>query len=383
MAKKQFQDEKIVEKNITQRCGGFSFRVRMTVTGVRIDETFDTLEEARAFRDRKRADLALDPTAKLVLQSREIKRQAAKLTFDALLKRYSTEITPTKKGKRTELLRINKLRRFPIAALPAQMVDRTALLGFLEKGRKEGLSDSTLRKYAMLISGVFSTAVKRWGYRFDNPVRSIEVPSNGTARNRRLEPGEYDRLVAEVKRCRNRFMVPLFVLAVETAARRGELLRLEWPNVDLEAGTAVLLDTKNGEDRVIPLSSTARQVLRGLAEEAEKRQGKGRVIPLHKRGQLTGRVLLLEEHQARSAFEAAGQRARKRYVKECQEAGKAAAPDYLTDLRFHDLRHEATTRLFERGFDMMEAASVTGHKTLAMLKRYTHLRAQDLARKLG
>jgi integrase len=393
MAKKQTQDETIVEKNITQRCGGFSFRVRMTVSGLRIDENFNTLQEARAFRDRKRADLALDPTAKLVLQSREIKREAAKLTFDALLNRYAIEITSDKKGKRAELLRINKLRRFPIATLPIQLIDRTALLRFMDEGKKERWSSSTLRKYVMLISGVFTTAIKRWGYSFDNPVRAIEVPSNGTSRNRRLELGEYDRLLAEMNRCRTHYMAPLFILAVETAARRGELLKVQWSNVDLETGTAIFLDTKNGDDRIIPLSLRARQTLRGLADEEAKRiarKNKGEIIPMSAKRppnglprQLIGRVFPLEEYQARSAFESARSRARRQYEKECKKDGKAADPAYLTDLRFHDLRHEATTRLFERGFDMMEAASVTGHKTLAMLKRYTHLRAEDLARKMG
>lgn len=366
MAKKQNQDERIVEKNITQRCGGFSYRVRMTVSGARIDENFDTLEEARAFRDRKRADLALDPTAKLVLQSREAKREAARLTLDSLLSRYADEITPAKKGKRAELLRIKKLRRFDIAALPLQLIDRTALRNFVQAATKqEAWSSSTARKYVMLISAVFTTAVKRWGYTIDNPVSAIEVPSNGVGRTRRLEAGEYDRLLVAVKRCRNRYIPALFVLAVETAARRGELLKLDWKDVDLKAGTAMLRDTKNSEDRIIPLSSRARQTLKDL----------GRSI--------AGRVFPLKEYEARSGFEGALRRARRTYERECAAAGKAPDPGYLTGLRFHDLRREATSRLFERGFDIMEAASVTGHKTLSMLKRYTRLRAEDLARKLG
>lgn len=366
MRKKQTHDEQIVEKNITQRCGGYSFRVRMTVSGVRIDETFDTLNEARAFRDRKRADLAIDPTAKLVLQSREAKREAARLTLDVLLARYADEVTPTKKGKRAEALRIKKLRRFPIASLPVQLIDRTALRDFMQAGTKdERWSGSTTRKYLMLISAVFTAAVKRWGYSFDNPVRKVEVPSNGVGRTRRLEPGEYDRLLASVNRCRSRYLPALFVLAVETAARRGELLKLDWKDVDLKTGTAVLRDTKNSEDRVIPLSSLARQTLKGLPRA------------------IAGRVFPLEEHKARSGFEMARLRAHRTYEKDCREAGKEPDPLFLTGLRFHDLRREATTRLFERGFDIMEAASVTGHKTLSMLKRYTNLRAEDLARKLG
>ena len=222
MRKKQSQDERIVEKNITQRCGGFSYRVRMTVSGSRIDENFDSIEEARAFRDRKRADLALDPTAKLVLQSRGAMREASSLTLDTLLTRYANEVSPVKKDKRTELLRIKKLRRFAISALSVKLVDRSALLNFIQDGRKEGWSSSTSRKYLMLISAVFTVAIKRWGYNFTNPVRSIEIPSNGAARTRRLESGEYERLLSSIKRCRNQYMPALFVLAVETAARRGE-----------------------------------------------------------------------------------------------------------------------------------------------------------------
>lgn len=365
MRKKQTQDERIVEKNITQRCGGYSYRVRMTVCGARIDENFDTLDEARAFRDRKRADIAIDPTAKLVLQSREAKREAARLTLNSLLIRYAKEITPSKKGKRAELSRINKLQRFQIAALPTQLIDGAALRAFLRDGEAESWSPSTARKYLMLISAVFTTAVKRWGYSLENPVRSVEVPSNGVGRTRRLEQGEYDQLLASVKRCRCPYMPALFVLAVETAARRGELLKLNWTDVDLNVGTAILRDTKNSEDRIIPLSSVARQTL-GL-------------LPRN----INGRVLPINENKARSAFDIALLRARHTYERECVADGKNPNAAFLTDLRFHDLRREGTTRLFERGFDIMEAASVTGHKTLSMLKRYTNLRAEDLALKLG
>lgn len=365
MSKKQNKDERIVEKNITRRCGGFSYRVRMTVSGARVDENFDTLDEARAFRDRKRADLALDPTAKLVLQSREAKREALRLTLDSLLLRYASDVTPEKKGHRAELLRINKLRRFQISALPIQLINRAELSKFLKAGEKEGWSSSTARKYLMLISAVFTTAVKRWGYDFDNPVRSIEIPSNGVGRTRRLVLGEYECLLASLKLCRSRYMSALFILAIETAARRGELLKLDWKDVNLSVSTALLRDTKNGEDRVIPLSSLACKTMKELPTS------------------ISGPVFPLKEHEARSGFEVARKRARRTYEKECRESGIDPNPSFLIGLRFHDLRREGTTRLFERGFDIMEAASVTGHKTLSMLKRYTNLRAEDLARKLG
>ncbi|MBS1210156.1 site-specific integrase [Uliginosibacterium paludis] len=366
MRKNKNSDEMVVDKNITRRCDGYSFRVRMMVSGVRIDERFDTLAEARAFRDRKRADLAMDPTAKLVLQSREAKREAARLTLGSLLERYEREVTPTKKGKQPELLKIKRLRGFSIVGLPAQFIDRTVLLDFLREGQAEGWSSSTARKYLMLISAVFTVAIQRWGHNLTNPVRSIEIPSNGAGRTRRLETGEYERLLVSLQKSRCHYMPALFVLAVETAARRGELLKLDWKDVDLMAGTAVLRDTKNGEDRVIPLSSLARKTLRSLPRTITG----GQVFPVN-------------ENTLRTSFEMAIRRALRTYKKECAEVGKEPSAGFLAGLRFHDLRREATSRLFEKGFDIMEASAVTGHKTLSMLKRYTNLRAEDLAKKLG
>ena len=124
---------------------------------------------------------------------------------------------------------------------------------------------------------------------------------------------------------------------------------------------------KNGDNRTVPLSSKAVGLFKGLV-----RPIKG------------GTVFPLSIGNLRAAREEALSRARKSYENECKEAGKTPSPDFLTNPRFHDLRHEATSRLFERGvFDSMEVAAITGHKTLQMLKRYTHLRAEDLAKKLG
>ena len=137
-------------------------------------------------------------------------------------------------------------------------------------------------------------------------------------------------------------------LALETVMRQGELLRLHWEYIDLNRGTAHLPDTKNGEARTVPLSSTAIAVLRALPRALH-----GDVF----RGVTTEAV-------------------KRSYMRAIRRAG-------IKDLRFHDLRHEATTRLFEKGLNIMEVASITGHKDLRMLRRYTHLKAEDLAQKLG
>ena len=131
--------------------------------------------------------------------------------------------------------------------------------------------------------------------------------------------------------------------------RRGELLPLCWGNVRLEKRYAHLPDTKNGDSRDAPLSALALELLGKLPRNISSDQV---VFPLHF-----------------EALKSAWRRA-------CSRAG-------IIDLRFHDLRHEATSRFFEKGLNVMEVAAITGHKDLRMLQRYTHLRAEDLALKLG
>lgn len=365
MASKKVKNERVVERNITVRCDGFSYRVRLTINGARIDETFDTLQDARAYRDRMRADATTDPTHRLVLEAKQKKEDAAKTTLADLLDRYLKEITPTKRGADVESAKIGKLKRYEISRLPIYLVGRDAIRKFMDTAKKEGWSDNNLRKYLMLISGVFQAAIKRWGMHLENPIRMVEVPGNGKARERRLEAGEYERLLAELKRARNPYVASVFEIAVETASRRGEILKLRRKDIDLKSATAILRNTKNGEDRVIPLSVRAVAIFKQTTTS------------------IGGPVFPVTEEQLRQAFTAAKQRARKKYEKECAQQGTDPQPGYISDLRFHDLRHEATSRLFEKGLNLMEVASITGHKTLEMLKRYTHLRASELATKLG
>jgi integrase len=150
-----------------------------------------------------------------------------------------------------------------------------------------------------------------------------------------------------IKGTRNPWVKPLVQLALETAMRRGELLALEWQYVDLKKRLAYLPMTKNGEARTVPLSQKAATILSGLPKA------------------ISGRIFPISPMALRKAFERA-----------CESAG-------INDLHFHDLRHTATTRLAERLPNLVELASVTGHKDVRMLARYYHPKAEDLAKKLG
>jgi integrase len=177
-----------------------------------------------------------------------------------------------------------------------------------------------------------------------NPVSNVRKPKLPPGRDRRLAGDEEQRLLEHAEYP----MHELIVLALETGMRQGELMALNWSGVNLKRRIVTLADTKSGDGRAVPLSKRAAKTIESLPRRLDKR--------------------LFPEAGASSISH--------KFRALCNKAG-------IEGLRFHDLRHEATSRLFELGLNPMEVAAITGHKTLVMLKRYTHLRAEDLAQKLG
>lgn len=368
--------EKLIEKGIYER-GDYQYRCRIMIGGNRISGTFETLDEARAFLNLKRAQAALDPDAGRIAAGRIRRQDANAWSIARLLDLYQVEVTPTKRGEQTERLRIEKTKRFRIARISAYRVTREDVLSFLDdlqhdmerQGRQ--MSSTTLRKYTSLLSAVFNVAIKRWGLDIKNPISRIELPKPQRPRRRRLD-NELERkyLFDALSSARQKQMLPLAQLAMATAMRQGELLELRWDHVRIDDsghhGSAYLPETKNGDPRVVPLSEESCVILQG--------------IPRQKKDT---RVFQIEQHHIRSAWTFAIKRARKKYEDDCLAAGTTPPPNFLADLRFHDLRHEGTSALFELGLDRVEVASVTGHKTLQTLKDYTHLRAHRLAQKIN
>ncbi len=234
-----------------------------------------------------------------------------------------------------------------------------------------GLAAQSAKHYLNLMSRLLRFSEQELGIQLPsgNPAKGVRKPAGGKARDRRLRAGELDYLLRSADAARAAGVRQIILLAVETSMRLGELLGLEWARIDLKKRTAHLVDTKNGESRTIALSSLAVDALRALPRRID------------------GRVFGWKPGHENGAFENLWQRclarARKLYEGDCAAQGVEPDPAFLADLRFHDLRHEATSRLFEKGLGIMEVASMTGHKSLAMLKRYTHVEAEKLARKLG
>lgn len=297
--------------------------------------------------------------------------EAERTTLKEALERYRDEVTVTKKGSREESLKIGKLLRNPLAARHIANIRPTDIAAFRDEMLAEGASASTVQKYLAIISHLFSIATKEWGMGITNPVSMIRKPKVDNSRDRRLGSEEGSYLMAALADSRkgslsNAWIFPITALALETAMRQGELLKLEWKDVDFKDRTLLVRNAKNGDSRGVPLSSRALEVLQGLPRS------------------IGGKVFPTTQSAIVQSWGHAVERARRNYLADCEMEGKIPVEGFLVDLRFHDLRHEAASRLFESGkFDMMDVASITGHKTLQMLKRYTHLKARDLARKMG
>lgn len=212
------------------------------------------------------------------------------------------------------------------------------------------MSPSTVKGELDLLSKMLGFAQKELGITLPNgnPVLGVRKPGSGRGRERRLSPAEREKLLEECGRSGNRWLRPAVELALETAMRQGELLSLCWDRVDLKTGIAVLPVTKNGEARSVPLTEAAIAVLKALPRSID-----GVVLP-------TRRMTLYK------AFARAAERAGCR------------------DLTFHDLRHESLSTLAELGeLNVLELSAISGHKSLQILKRYTHLEAGKLAERIN
>jgi integrase len=288
------------------------------------------------------------------------------LSFKDALDRYNKERAPLLRSPETERLRGNTLKRYTsFTSLTLSRIRGAHLAELRDALLRDGLSPSTVIKCLGLVSRVFNTACRDWGFEgLTNPTLLIRKPSERNARDRRLMPGELDRIISST----HALELPAFLmLAVETAMRRSELTELIWKNVSLKKRTALLETTKNGEPREVPLSGKAVEILESLSKVRH----------------LDGKVFSWLAGNLNQTYNRALRRARAAYVKECAMAGIVPDENYLVDLRIHDLRHEAVSRLFEKGLNTIEVSTISGHKTLAMLQRYTHLKAEHLAKKLA
>ncbi len=306
--------------------------VRGTVRGIRVYETAGTsdADKAEEYRARREAQL----------WDRTVIGERGSHSFGEATLMYLQTRQPGPSFRVTLKRLVGHFERQPV-----DQIDQAALDQYLAKHHAKSAPATVIRAVITPMTAVLSVAAKRgW---CDRP--AFERPRVPTPAIHWLSHDEADRLV---EACAPH-LKPLVVFFLHTGARLREALRLDWSNVDLKARRVVFMDTKNGEHRGVPLNDDAFLALTKLPH----REGNvflapaGR--PYYDSGGLGGSPI-------NSAFKTA-----------CERAG-------IENLRVHDLRHTFASWLVMSGVPLRTVAELLGHKTLAMVHRYTHLSPDHL-----
>jgi integrase len=337
--------------NITERNGKFHVRVYRKEGAV--CKSFHLKKDALAWARRTEADIQA---------GRWGQAKDCELTLREALSRYSRDVTSAKKGVTQETCVINAIARDPIAARSLTTL-KAADMAALRDGWLQTLAPATVRRRLAIISHCFEIARKEWSIDIANPISSIRKPTVFNSRNRRLAQGELEAVLVASKSAE---LGVVAQIALGTAMRLSEIVALRWEDVNLPKRTLTLRDSKNGTGRVVPLSPVVISEFTRLTRRID------------------GRVFGTNGPSISQAWARAVERARVAYRMDCIDAGIPPSPTFLDDLHFHDLRHEATSRFFELGvFGTMEVAAITGHKTIQMLARYSHMNVAAMAAKLA
>lgn len=250
-----------------------------------------------------------------------------------------------KKIVRSETYRLKILiRRW--GDLPIEQVDKIAILQLRDDLLKLGRSGDTINHYFNTLSKLFQMLSGDWDLPFGNPIIGIKRMPPSLGRTKRINEAIEERLISTGQKLGFSLFPAILKLAIQTGMRRGELMGLTWADIDLNRRRAYLHTTKNGEPRQVPLTKKAVAVLDEL-----KRDDSGKVFPI-------------SLDTLRNQFE------RTRGI--CKEEWGGSGANPFNDIRFHDLRHEALSRLSDAGLNVIELSHISGHKSLGMLKRYTH-----------
>lgn len=268
------------------------------------------------------------------------------LSLGELLSRYRREVVCTKRGGDREAYLLIAFERQPLAARRADKIPAADFRQYRDQ-RLAVVAPATVYRELGIIQHAYQVARRDWGYSsLSNPLADVPKPRLPRGRTRRLSAVEEATLKERGASSRNKLLLPIMELALETSMRLGEIVALEWQHVSLANRIATLPMTKNGKQRTIPLSQSATAILQRLGPKSD------------------GPV-----------FDTTTEAIKRAWIRLTRRAG-------IVDFHFHDLRHEAISRLVERGFDLHEVMMFSGHTDHRMLLRYTHLSARKLVQKL-
>lgn len=268
-------------------------------------------------------------------------RAAESTMLSEVIDRYIEQCKSQFKESRSDSSRLKRLR-IDLGAFSLNKIDWCQLSEYRDRRLLEA-NPATVSHELSLLTRILRRANSDWGIPLPQGVPHVRQPKMPQGRIRRMSTTEEIDLLEKSKddeELRN-----IILLALETAMRRSEIIGMRWCDIDWKASTLNIPKTKAGVPRVIPLTGAAIALLRGVVEKGEY------------------------------IWKISATAASQRFARAC---GRAA----IQGLRFHDLRHEAISRLFELGLNQMEVAAISGHKTVAMLQRYTHINPSHLVARL-
>lgn len=325
--------------SITKR-GPYQYQATVRRRGYKTQsKTFETRAEALAW--------AVQVEAAMRSPTYEDPSVLKGITLAAALRRYAEKVTAQKKSNQQERNRIERLCRHPMGQRYIRDLKACDFAAYRDE-RLQQVGANAVRLELALLSHLYTIAIKEWSWPLQHQLRNVRKPSPPRGRERRLYEDEQQRLLQAMARPSRRQCAPWLEacvrLALETGMRAGEILSLRWAHVHLQRHVAYLPDTKNGERRIVPLSRAAVQVLRSLPRQADEPR-------------------VIQGFYDTSALDAA-------FALACRDAG-------IEDFKFHDLRHEAASRMAPH-MKPQELAKVFGWKTLQMAMRYYNPREDEL-----
>ena len=311
--------------SIRRRNGKYQVQIR--VGSYRRSQSFRKLNDAKSWA-RKEEELAE--------QRRYLGSKYEPCNLAEILVRYVRDVTPHKRSCDTERIVLKMLLKEAWVNEPLPQINAATIAEYRNR-RLASVKPATLKRQLNIVKHACATAEREWDWLSPlSLLQRVRLPKNTEHVVERITADDEHALIEAAQRCRTKNLCHLITLAIETAMRRGELLALEWGDIDLERRELLVRQSKNGMPRTIPLSTRAHSTLANMESDCCEP------------------VFPLSANAVRLAFE----RVRTR-------AG-------LNDVRFHDLRHEAISRLFDRGLTTPQVALLSGHKTVSQLFRYAH-----------
>ena len=321
-----------------KRLGKWEVRVRRH-SNKTISKTFTTKNDAEKW--------ARETEVKIEKGLYEDLSHANTITLKDLMQTYLKDVTITKLGHKEEKYKIDKLCRQPIASLKLSRLTPLQVRKFQETCLVI-YNPSTTNKYITLISVAIKHARQMLGiYLPNNPCDFVKRLKEPEFEGQIIELGEEELLLQEAYSSKANWLRLAIMLGIDLGMRRGEIIKLRRENIDFFNGTAKLLETKNGSTRNIGLSPR-------VIEEIKK-------LPIN----IDGRVINCPSNDNFQHF----------YSQLQRWTGVTKS--------FHTTRHTFASRCAMNGWSIAEISAQGGWKNLSVLKRYTHIKASHLSKKLG